>query len=699
MSNVEIDVSMRQIPKFLLCCSLFGLFLANCGRQAEFSSGSSSNLKRPKSFKKAYDTTAWIESQRSHAFGVPQGAELTLSRTSPTFKENFVQSERPLIKEAFSAPVADTEESFEQIPLDKLDILVVVDSSASMQEEQVNLAQRMGPLLNAVQESDWQIGVVTMDPVDGCLRGLIKKGEADVQNRFATAIQAGVDGSYVERGILQAVRSLKGCSSSPKWIRDDAALAVLFLTDEENCSDRGLKCDEAIPSGTDIAREDFLASNKAAYLTDYLSSIRTLGSKARVYGIFWHPSQSQAQCSTGLTMGRTYAEAIQATHGSWGSICSTDYTETLRSISQDMRQMLKNSFTLKQAPLADSLQVLVNDVAVTGGFQLSGKMLTFNDAPTAAARVKIKYSYATGDFQNYGLAQDAAGGTLKVTLDGARVLGNGEFAYDAGSKRLHLNDGITFRKIDVEYRKNLALMNEFQLRGRPVQGQLPTVKVNEVALSPENGGYSFDATGNKLIFSQIPQDSTRIEVSYAASLGTVTEYQFSASENERGHVTVTDEATGALLAAQADGQYLRFQEADVVEGRKVIIIVTKELKEYYTINLEEEAGPSTEIVLIGSDGAKRCTDETFLVSGRQLDASPCAFDFGEKVTVNLRKIASFVDTFALDNEELQKAPYLTLKVLVNGVETQDYNLDPSKKSIKVNGLKKNDRVEIEALYL
>ena len=89
-----------------------------------------------------------------------------------------------------------------------LDILVVIDNSGSMEEEQRNLSSKLLPLLSYVSESDWKIGVVTTDKADGCLRDVIRKNQQNPEFAFASAIRAGTNGSGIEAGIPQAVRAL-----------------------------------------------------------------------------------------------------------------------------------------------------------------------------------------------------------------------------------------------------------------------------------------------------------------------------------------------------------------------------------------------------------------------------------------------------------------------------------------------------------
>jgi hypothetical protein len=63
-------------------------------------------------------------------------------------------------------------QDFAQDELGLLDVLVVVDDSGSMKEEQVGLSTRLGALMGSVAKSNWQIGVITTDPARPSLRAL-----------------------------------------------------------------------------------------------------------------------------------------------------------------------------------------------------------------------------------------------------------------------------------------------------------------------------------------------------------------------------------------------------------------------------------------------------------------------------------------------------------------------------------------------
>jgi hypothetical protein len=71
---------------------------------------------------------------------------------------------------------------FQQNRRNQLDLLVVIDNSCSMFEEQENLASNFGSLIDAFAraEVDWQIGVTTTDVEADRFRGLLVSGDDEI---------------------------------------------------------------------------------------------------------------------------------------------------------------------------------------------------------------------------------------------------------------------------------------------------------------------------------------------------------------------------------------------------------------------------------------------------------------------------------------------------------------------------------------
>ena len=335
---------------------------------------------------------------------------VTMIRNYTDKTKTVKQLTRPVYMDTFTqgnSGAAETQ-TFNQVADRPLDLLVVIDNSNSMAEEQQNLATKLSPLLSYVQDTDWQIGIVTTDPNQTCLRKLVKKGDANAASAFAAGVTAGINGSNNERAILQAVRSLSGVCLTQPWIRSESAVAVLIVSDEDNCSD-----------GLDCQGKDY---QKSSYLFDYLASIREPGKNARVYGLIWHPSQTHDQCPTAANVANIYAEVIANTNGTWGSICDTDYTPTLSAMSQNIMTVLNSRFTLHYAPDPGTVRVFIDTTEITSGFSVTGKVVELNPPPADGTKVTVSYKYGAQPINtSFKLRYTPMADRLAVTVNGVAV--------------------------------------------------------------------------------------------------------------------------------------------------------------------------------------------------------------------------------------------------------------------------------------
>ena len=160
----------------------------------------------------------------------------------------------------------------------KLDLLFMIDDSPSMQEEQANLARNFPRLIDALKAlpagfPDLHLGVVSSDMgagtailIGGCNRSLGDRGvlqvrsdcgldpsagrylisqnggtqnnfAGDISDVFACLANLGTNGCGFEHQ-LQAVRmALSGfVADNAGFLRSDAHLAVVYITDEDDCS-------------------------------------------------------------------------------------------------------------------------------------------------------------------------------------------------------------------------------------------------------------------------------------------------------------------------------------------------------------------------------------------------------------------------------------------------------------------------------
>lgn len=134
----------------------------------------------------------------------------------------------------------DVVDAFTQSPFEKVDVLLVVDDSCSMAPYQQKLGSDFGGFFDYFADGnvDWRLAVTTTDvstPDFGSIRGPIVGPDAvDPAALFSEVVQVGTGGGGLETGLAAAARVLKNPRDG--FPRDDAAISVIFVSDEEDAS-------------------------------------------------------------------------------------------------------------------------------------------------------------------------------------------------------------------------------------------------------------------------------------------------------------------------------------------------------------------------------------------------------------------------------------------------------------------------------
>lgn len=255
----------------------------------------------------------------------------------------------------------------------KMDILFVVDDSGSMMEEQANLASNFPKFISVLNDFrtntdkalDYRIAVTTtgVDAVwtvnqgilgsnsttltgdNGAFRGgcdltgnFISSSDASVLQSFSCVANVGVVGSPLEmplRAIRLAVTDRVTDGKNKDFFRDDALLAIVVLTDEDDCSHMdynvtqtidpfSLEPPEACPSGG--------AMLTAQQVVDSLDTFKGDRSKWAVSIIAGPPGGSECMSNFGTAApGNRLKEFTDAVgkNAVYSSICEGDLSGSL----------------------------------------------------------------------------------------------------------------------------------------------------------------------------------------------------------------------------------------------------------------------------------------------------------------------------------------------------------------------------------
>lgn len=307
----------------------------------------------------------------------------------------------PLVGE--SSKRVDKTDTFIQQDGKKVDVLFVVDNTASMVEEQPRLVSAMPAFASAAlgRGVDLHVGVTTtgIEPVSGTCPGGARGGEAgrlfpadNSQPRILTQatpnlgaqlqknVQVG-QCAQVEQG-LEAVRRaltepLVSSADDPRtslpndgnkgFLRSEAALVVVFVGDED----------------------DHSPDSVAAYVRA-LQDIKGGNQPQRV--TLFAIAPTDRTCSTAGGTGTRYAEGAQRTGGEVLDVCASDYAPLLQRVANRAFSP-QDRFPLTEQPDVPTIEVRVDGTQVTGGwtYDAASNSVVFTTLPPAGARIEIYY--------------------------------------------------------------------------------------------------------------------------------------------------------------------------------------------------------------------------------------------------------------------------------------------------------------------
>jgi hypothetical protein len=258
---------------------------------------------------------------------------------------------------------------FLQEPMAEVDILWVVDNSHSMQQEQEQLADGFDAFVKSLEDTniDFHLAVVSTDMDLSNNRRGVMLGDPHVltsevpsyKGHFKTRVQVGIDGSDKEKGISSALAALSEPLVSGKnegFLREDATLAIIFVSDENDCSDNEALA--GVESAACYTQQDSLISVRDAILD--LKAMKPPGVRVIASGIVGPKAEDACD---GTWPGHRYIGMAEGTGGIVGDICDSDYSSVMEDMGLSVSGVL-NTFELTYAAIEESLVVTVDDIEI-----------------------------------------------------------------------------------------------------------------------------------------------------------------------------------------------------------------------------------------------------------------------------------------------------------------------------------------------
>lgn len=291
-----------------------------------------------------------------------------------------------------------------------VDILFVIDNSGSMSEEQENLRRNFSNFVSAADRfnNNYQIGVVTTDMVDegesGRLQGnpRIMRRAGNIANQFSDAADVGSGGSADEKGLEAAQRALSNPLSFDTGVNcgGDADCVAPDTCVEGVCGghNRGFVRDTAALEVIFVSDEDDSSPGTLNFYVDFLKNIKGFRNDSlfHAHSIVGAENGRASGCSSDdgdAVAGRRYVEVSSRTNGEVFSICDDNFGPRLQVLGQRAFD-LAIQFFLTRPALRDTIEVSVDGAPSNGWvYDEDSNSIVFEngDPPAAGATVRVEY--------------------------------------------------------------------------------------------------------------------------------------------------------------------------------------------------------------------------------------------------------------------------------------------------------------------
>ena len=257
-------------------------------------------------------------------------------------------------------------DTWTQRDVNKVDLLFVVDDSASMQEEQEALRDGFADFVEGLSSSrvDFHLGVISTSMDDPSRAGHLLGTPAyltaddDYVALFKERVLIGTTGSDKEKGLEAALTAFTPANlagANEGFLRRDAYLLTVFVTDEEDCSDFGAL--DAFDSDACYQQPESLVPIDEV-LEDFqsLKDDPELVQVAAIMGLPW------SECEEAWPSER-YRELAIDTAGYMGDICKRRWGNMLYELGLNAGGM-RSEFRLTGRAVPSSIEMLVDGVSV-----------------------------------------------------------------------------------------------------------------------------------------------------------------------------------------------------------------------------------------------------------------------------------------------------------------------------------------------
>lgn len=258
------------------------------------------------------------------------------------------------------------------LSVDGVDILWIIDTSGSMNRYDPQLMLGIEAMINALPESGWRLAMLSNDPSEASAEAQfpLVPGDDIVD---AMDMYSAMGRGHREEGFDSVYEYIVNNPYAATWMRPDAALLVVFVSDEEDQSD------EHFPLVADFLT--WYNSQRAGSV--FMSSINNL-------------EESESVCTmpvSPIDIGDRYMEATNYFGGVVVDICSEDWSPGVADASAQIEP--HESWELTHVPShMDTIRVF-HDGALNWDwyYEPSDNTVQFTNIPAGNVLVEIAYHY------------------------------------------------------------------------------------------------------------------------------------------------------------------------------------------------------------------------------------------------------------------------------------------------------------------
>ena len=258
--------------------------------------------------------------------------------------------------------------------VDGIDILWVIDTSGSMHRFDPQLMAGIEVMLSALPPTSWRLAMISNDPSRAVLESQFPLVPGD-DILDAEVMYSAMGRGGREEGFDSVYEYMINNPYSSTWMRPDAGLLVVFVSDEQEQSD-----------------DHFIDT------VDFISWYRSQrGGSVFLASIVNHDiSESLCDWVSPIDVGTRYMDATNAFGGNIIDICDEDWSAGVADAAASVEP--HESWTLTHQAVPDSVRVFINGTVVDSGmttwtFSEPDNTVHFNTIPSGGELVEIGYRY------------------------------------------------------------------------------------------------------------------------------------------------------------------------------------------------------------------------------------------------------------------------------------------------------------------